>query len=139
MRKEYKTGSKAALLEFMERHKDRHFTIDEIINEMKKEGLEPSKSTVYRLVSKLTENNTLKRFESFDKDSFVYQYAAFPFECEMHFHLKCTRCGKLIHMECEKMSALREHILSDHGFIIGGGAMINGICLDCTGIKETTV
>lgn len=139
MRKEYKTNSKASLVDFMERHKERHFTVDEIINEMENEGLVPSKSTVYRLVSKLTRDNTLRRFECADKDCFVYQYAAFPCECEMHFHLKCVKCGKLIHMECEKMSDIKQHIFSDHGFIIGGGAMINGICMDCNEVKESTV
>ncbi|MBE6562128.1 MAG: transcriptional repressor [Ruminococcaceae bacterium] len=132
MRNEYKTDSKKSLLDFMVRHRDRHFTVDEIIKEMKDEGLSPSKSTVYRLVSRLTSDGTLRRFESPDKDRFVYQYASFEHDCEMHFHLKCVSCGKLVHMECEKMSHLREHILSDHGFLIGGSAMINGVCFECS-------
>lgn len=138
MRKEYKTDSKRELTDFLARHSHRHFTVEEIITEMKKEGLEPSKSTVYRLVSRLTGEGVLKRFESGDKSSFVYQYAPFEHECEMHFHLKCIKCGKLVHMECEKLSHMKEHILSDHGFLIGGEAMINGICRECNG-KEGTV
>ncbi len=139
MRNTYKTDSKRGLVDFMARHADRHFTVDEIINEMTKEGLSPSKSTVYRLVSKLTCDGTLRRFESADKDRFVYQYAAFEHNCEMHFHLKCIKCGKLIHMECEKMTHLKEHILSYHGFLIGGEAMINGICFDCNKGEGTAI
>ena len=139
MRKSYNTDSKNSLVDFMYRHSDRHFTVDEIINEMKKEGLMPSKSTVYRLVSRLTENGTLRRFEAYGKDSFVYQYAAFEHNCELHFHLKCIKCGKLLHMECEKLTHMKDHILSDHGFIIGGEAMINGICLDCSRTSEGTL
>ncbi len=136
MRNSYKTDSKKDLISFMKKHSERHFTVDEIIKEMMNEGFEPSRSTVYRLVSKLTADGTLRRFESKGKDSFVYQYAAFEHNCEMHFHLKCVRCGKLVHMECEKMNHLKEHILSDHGFLIGGDALINGVCYDCNTAKE---
>lgn len=138
MRKEYKTDSKSAVIEFMKRNSDRHFTVEEIICEMERDGLEPSKSTVYRHVARLTKDSILKRFECEGKDSFVYQYADFQCDCQMHFHLKCIKCGKLIHMECEKMNGIKEHILSDHGFLIGGDAMINGVCLDCSNTREAS-
>jgi Fur family ferric uptake transcriptional regulator len=129
------TNHKKRILDFLIEHKDRHHTIDEII-----QGLDgdkkPGKSTVYRQISSLLEDGVVRRFEAAGEDSFVYQYAV-GVGCDHHFHLKCAHCGNLLHMECDKLSEVRRHILDDHGFLIGGSSIIYGVCADCR--KEKTV
>lgn len=126
----YMTGHKKRILDFLIRNKDHHYTVDEIISALSVGDTKPGKSTVYRQISSLLEDGVIRRFEAADSDSFVYQYAV-GVGCEHHFHLKCSRCGNLLHMECDKLDEVRRHILSDHGFLIGGSSIIYGVCAGC--------
>jgi len=128
----YMTNHKRQILDFLSQHRDRHFTVEEIIDALSEGEKKPAKSTVYRQVSALMEDGVIRRFESAESDSFVYQYAV-GIDCAHHFHLKCSRCGKLIHLHCDALREVRAHILREHGFLIGGGSVIYGICADCTG------
>lgn len=126
----YMTSHKKRILDFLIEHKDHHYTIDEIIHALSVGDKKPGKSTVYRQISALLEDGVIRRFEAAGADSFVYQYAV-GVGCEHHFHLKCSRCGNLLHMECDQLREVREHILKDHGFLIGGNAVIYGVCAAC--------
>ena len=127
----YNTNHKKKILDFLIANEAHHFTIEEIIEALNTGDSVPGKSTVYRQISALMREGIVRRFESPDTDSFVYQYAA-GVDCDHHFHLKCVRCGKLIHMECKQLNDVRDHILREHGFLIGGSSIIYGICADCS-------
>lgn len=126
----YMTGPKKQILDFLIAHQNRHFTVEEILDALPEGETKPGKSTVYRQISRLLADGVIRRFESADSDSFVYQYAA-GVNCEHHFHLKCARCGKLIHMECDHLQQVKNHIFREHGFLIGGSSVIYGICAAC--------
>ena len=133
-RNDYMTVQRRSLTDFLAEHSDRHFTIDEICSALSTEDSHPGKSTVYRQVKKLMESGEVRRFESAESRSFVYQYAAGTEHCgdEAHFHLKCARCGRLIHMDCEQLAGVRRHIADEHNFVIGAGhGVIYGECIDC--------
>ena len=127
----YMTGAKKQLLDFFAENKDRHYTVEEIVTALSHTERHPGKSTVYRQVSKLCEDGVIRRFEAAGEDSFVYQYAV-GVGCEHHFHLKCANCGVLMHMECEELDNVREHIFKHHGFLIGGASVIYGVCAECS-------
>jgi Fur family ferric uptake transcriptional regulator len=126
----YMTNQKKQILDLLITHKDHHYTVDEIVQSLSDGDKKPGKSTVYRQISSLLEDGVIRRFEAAGADSFVYQYAA-GVGCEHHFHLKCSRCGNLLHMECDKLHEVRRHILEDHGFLIGGNSVIYGVCAAC--------
>ena len=128
---QYKTENKEAVYDFFKKNKDRHFTAEKVSELLEADGIHVPKSTLYRIISSMSSAGMLKRFETKGEDKFVFQFSNFGKECNLHFHLKCTECGKLIHMECEKMNELKEHIKNEHGFIIGGEGIIYGICEKC--------
>lgn len=127
----YMTNQKKQILDFLMQNRSRHFTVEEIVDALSADEKKPGKSTIYRQISALLQDGVIRRFEAPDQSCFVYQYAA-GINCEHHFHLKCARCGKLIHMECEQLHGVREHILREHGFLIGGNSVIYGVCAQCT-------
>ena len=131
MRGRYETNGKRMIIDFLKKNKEHHFSIEQISEGISSEEKAVSVSTVYRQIPKLIESGEVRRFEAHGSKQFVYQYSDFHDGCEMHFHLKCRNCGRLFHMECEKMESLKQHILESHGFIIGGEAVINGICEEC--------
>ena len=130
-KREYNTGNKTAVKDFFFQNRDRHFTIEEAEEGLSALSRTIPKSSLYRTVSSLCKAGYLRRFEAQGSDSFVYQYASFGHTCENHFHLKCTVCGKLIHLDCGKMNEIKEHVYKEHGFIIGGDGIINGVCKGC--------
>ena len=53
-------------------------------------------------------------------------------ECAEHFHLKCIRCGKLIHVDCAYLGELGEHIGAHHGFKVDRSKTVfYGTCGAC--------
>ncbi len=131
----YMTGPRKQILDFFIAHKDQHHTVEEVCNALSGAKDAPGKSTVYRQIARLCEDGVLRRFASAGASSFVYQYAVGQ-DCQHHFHLKCDRCGRLVHMECEHLYGVRRHIQNEHGFLIGGTSVIYGICATCAGGKE---
>ena len=132
IRSEYKTDTRRAVTDFLKSHSDRHFTVGEIIDGLGEAEEKISKSTVYRCISHLCDKGIVRRFEIPGEHSFAYQYCYSSEACSNHFHLKCMKCGKLIHIECNYLSKAKEHISAEHNFLIENEGVIGGICADCT-------
>mgnify|MGYP000686480787 FL=1 len=46
--------------------------------------------------------------------------------------MKCLKCGKLLHAECDFLNGLSEHIEKEHDFVIDGErTVLYGVCGDC--------
>ena len=122
----YVTKQKDLILDII-RNKNKEFTVKELYNELnKKVGL----TTIYRLVDKLVDNNTLNKY--IGKDNITYYQYLESCEHENHFYLKCTNCGEMIHIDCDCISELSNHIYKDHKFKLNREhIIINGTCQKC--------
>ena len=148
MKYRYTTPARRALLDFFASRPDRQFTAEQLCTLLCDAGDRQSarengeqkeffgKSTVYRQLSRLCEEGLLLRFEGVTPDGAAvhwYQYRQDAL-CDGHFHLKCTRCGRLEHLDCERSHELISHIRNDHGFSIDcAGTVLLGICKRCGG------
>ena len=87
-------------------------------------------ATVYRTLTKLANQGVLKRFTG-DGSGACYQLMDEQ-KCCSHFHLKCDRCQRLIHMDCGFMKEMQQHIEKEHGFAVDvGRTVIYGLCDRC--------
>ena len=130
---EYKTEQKNTVLNFLKNNCENHFTVEQVVQNLKTLDGCPGKSTIYRIINNLVESGTVRRFQSNSEKKFVYQYAHLSDNCQHHYHLKCTDCGKLIHMECEHLNDVCRHIKAEHGFVIAtGNSVIYGCCSKCS-------
>ena len=130
MKREYNTEQKKAVIDFFKENREHHFTAAQIADAVCAGGT--GKSTVYRQIANLLESGVIRRFEACDSRQFVYQYADVHDDCDRHYHLKCVKCGRLIHMECAHLDEVCRHIRSEHDFIIGfGRSIIYGECVRC--------
>ena len=106
---------------------NKKFTVKDIYNQVKDNtGL----TTVYRFVDKLVENGVLKKFVD-DNNVVYYQYLE---SCDKsnHFYLMCSKCSKLIHVDCDCVKDLFIHIFDKHKFIPNGTqVVIDGVCKEC--------
>ena len=122
----YNTKQKDIILKLIKEQK-KEFTIQDIYNNLnKKIGL----TTIYRVVDKLLSEGYLNKFIK-ENNTAYYEYLE---KCENHnhFYLKCEKCGTLIHIDCDCIKDLSDHILNDHKFITSKEhIIINGTCENC--------
>lgn len=114
----YNTRQKTAIIEQIKQIGDKHFTIDGLCETMAKNGETVGRTTVYRLLEKLSKDGILRKFIMPQGESSCYQYVGEKSHCNEHFHLKCEKCGNLIHMECDELNSIAQHIKSHHGFAL---------------------
>ncbi len=118
----------AALLKSAE---GEHLTADEIARRLLDNGEAVGKSTVYRWLEKQVGQGTVRRFAGDKNESACYQYTGGT-ECKNHYHLKCSVCGRLLHVDCEFLDQVAEHILEHHGFVLSEEkTVLYGVCADC--------
>ncbi len=129
-RKTYNTKQKRELLDFFASNPHSSFSSADIISAPE---LNIGEATVYRLLSKLTEEGKLNKMISNRADGARYQFHPHD-SCDGHFHLRCTKCGELVCTECSFMADMGKHLGADHGFTIDPKkTVIYGICRECKG------
>ncbi len=131
---EYRTQQKALLLDFLSRNAEKSFSMDSLADALTDDLGEkaPGKSTVYRLVNKLTEEGIVRRFTDENSRSAVYQIVGNA-SCHHHLHMKCTKCGKLMHMNDEQSEKIIEQIFGDSAFAVSQEqTTLYGSCAECS-------
>lgn len=135
MKKEsgYNTSQKEKLMDFLISNSEKHTSVQEISAYLRSEGTPVGTATIYRQLDRLVESGTVRKFIIDGKTSACYQYIDDTRECKEHFHLKCLRCGKLIHLSCGQLKDINSHIAEHHGFIIDPSQTVfYGKCADCS-------
>lgn len=128
----YQTKPRRMLLNFLAENPEQSYTAEELAAALSREyGPEaPGKSTVYRLVSKLAQEEQIRRSEPEGVHLSYYQIN----RCHDHLHLKCTDCGRLIHMQESASEQLLREILQSSGFAVNEHqTVIYGRCNGCKG------
>ena len=119
-------------MEFLQKNGDVHITIDQMVEYLKEQGNRVGRTTVYRYMEKLAEQGVLRKYFIEEGMGACYQYMADPIHCSQHFHLKCTSCQKLFHVECKELDALGGHLLEHHGFLVDHTKTVfYGLCEAC--------
>ncbi len=133
----YKTAGRQKLLDFLQSHPDRQFTVDELAESLNNTAEKKiGKSTLYRHLSELCDGGTVRKYRSDTQSAYVYQYVGTG-DCCRHFHLKCLSCGDLIHLECAVSEELLFHISSHHGFEVDSGrSILYGMCEACAEMEK---
>ncbi len=127
----YLTKPRRQVLNFLAEQPDQSYTAEEIAHALaERHGDEaPGKSTVYRLMGKLLQEEQVKRFEPEGSHRSYYQMMGCSHD---HLHLKCTDCGRLIHMNEGTSAHLLQEILRANGFSVNEHqTVIFGRCKEC--------
>ncbi|MBQ8892636.1 MAG: transcriptional repressor [Bacilli bacterium] len=122
----YNTKQKDVILEII-KSKKKEFRVLDIYNDLEgKVGL----TTIYRLINKLVSDGIINKVIGNDNITY-YEYLK---SCNKnnHFFLKCNHCLKLIHIDCDCIRNIENHILEEHKFDINNqNLVINGLCNRC--------
>lgn len=127
MRETYNTKPKQKVLSAIQKQTS-DFSAKDIYESL---GHEIGLTTVYRCIESLEKESVILRVSN-DDNTARYQYVE-PCDEEDHFYLKCDMCGKLKHIDCEKIQGLTSHISKEHNFFpINTHLIINGHCASCS-------
>jgi len=131
VRGEYSTHQKRELLKFLKERNMQHFSVDDVVFEMQDRGEKIGRSTVYRYLELLAEQGTVRKYTGVQGVT-QYQHVEDDSQCDEHFHMMCSKCGDLLHVDCKLMHTLCRHMMEDHGFQLDPReTILVGVCARC--------
>lgn len=128
----YNTKQRELIFELLKENGGGHMTAEEVANRLAENGNAVGKSTVYRYLDKLVESGEVRKYIVDEGISACYQYVGHSDRCNSHYHLKCSQCGALLHVECDYLDKVGEHVLEHHGFKMSNEkTVLYGTCVNC--------
>ncbi len=104
----------------------RHVTADEVCEFIKREYPSIGKGTVYRNLTVLAEEGSIRRVEIPDGPD------RFDFTLKNHYHVRCVKCGDVSDVDMEVLPDLMERIENRHGMqFLSYDILFKGICSRC--------
>lgn len=130
MAEKYKTKQRAVIETLLKEYCGEHLTAEEIVSILEKRGSPVGKATVYRCLEMLIKQGAVKKYVFGEDKSACYEYQLGM--AIQHYHLKCSHCGELTHMECDFLDKLPEHVFEHHGFALDPSQIVMvGCCEKC--------
>ena len=106
-----------------------HFTAQEVFEIVSERNPDIGFATVYRFLKKLSEQKYVTEVRMGGMPA-RYEWAA----KDHHDHLTCTRCGKIVEFENQRIEDLQEKTAQKYGFRLTHHILeLYGICKDCQG------
>lgn len=124
----YNRDRKNEIISFLSINGQESFTAEEICERLLADG--GGKSTVYRILSGLVKDGTVKRISDGKSRHVRYQYLGEK-RCAEHLHLKCRLCGRLIHLDRATSELILGSLERCGGFSLDPTEILSGSCEDC--------
>ena len=135
---EYKTKQRTDVIAYLEKQAGKHITAQKIAYDLSNSGKHIGMATIYRTLEKLVDDGLVNKYFISEADGACFEYIDKKNSC-CHpncFHLKCEKCGRLIHLDCHEMEHIIVHIKDEHGFSIDPlRTVFYGICDECKEVK----
>ncbi len=122
---EYKTKQRETIVNYIKNAND--FTIKDLCMNL----VDIGETTIYREINKLLKDGYLIKIVG-ENNTSKYQYID-KCSCDNHMYLKCTKCGKMFHVDCSLLNGLKTHVKTEHNFVMSmDNLVVGGTCSDCT-------
>ncbi len=135
----YKTKHMEELQEYMQSITGSHVTVNDVSQYFANTGINVGTATIYRNLERLVEDGMVLKYSIDGTSSACYEYVG----GEAHhsesscYHCKCESCGKIIHLTCDEIRELGEHMLKHHGFTVDyHRTVFYGTCEACRQKRE---
>jgi len=128
--KNYNTKQKQSILDLLIENASCHMTAEEILLKLKEKSTPVSKATLYRYLDLLIAAGAVKRYSS-GQNKGCFQYV--EGNCSDNvYHLLCSKCGKLIHIDNLDLTTINNKIKKDFDFLVDDSKIVfYGKCREC--------
>lgn len=131
-RSKYCTRAHEELLSYLKATPGEHHTAAEIKAYFAEQGEPFGTATIYRHLERFVDEGLVRKYVIGPSESACYSFEEPSVACSAHFHCKCEKCGKLIHLDCNDLNEIKTHLLEHHGFSWNAGKTVfYGICEQC--------
>ena len=125
---QYHTRQRTLLLEYLTTTKKGWFSSRDIIDEP---SLDLGEATVYRMLSKLTEEGLLEKKPADNGHGALYRCSE-TVDCHGHVHLRCLVCDNTFCLHSEELEKAEQDIGSKLGFSVDESkTTLYGVCSSC--------
>ena len=131
----YRTLQKEKVLDTIRKRAGEHLNAMDIYQSLKNQGVKIGLTTIYRHLEKLTAEGVVVKSVIDENTPACFEYCG----NEVHhhhedcYHCKCIRCGKLIHLHCEELNEIGEHLFKEHKFKLNSmRTVFYGVCDECS-------
>lgn len=132
MKAPYHTRQQSDLLNYLKQKPGTHHTVAQLKEHLSGCGCSIGTATIYRQLDKLVEYGEVSKYIMGPGSSACYAYVGQENEPCQSYHCLCEKCGRLIHLDCDEISSLREHLLAHHDFVWNAGKTVfYGTCSAC--------
>lgn len=131
---QYKTKQMTELLTFLQSVEGSHVTVHDICDYFEAKGIAVGTTTVYRNLEKMVKEGVVAKYVVDGASSACFEYIGNRDREKNAFcyHCKCERCGKLIHLQCNEVENLKQHMIKFHSFEMNAlRTVFYGMCSDC--------
>ena len=133
-KKNYNTKQKQEIISYLEKNSGHHITINDVFNYFKSKSVSVGQTTIYRHLESLVDEGIVKKY-IFDNNTpacFEYVNENAHIKGDTCFHLKCEKCGMLIHLQCDELKQISSHIEKEHNFVLDTyRTVLYGLCESC--------
>lgn len=128
----YKTRQRKAVLDYIRSLKGGHATAAQIVAWFENGAFPIGRTTVYRHLEKLVEDGQVRKYVFDGVSGACFQYIEEPEGAEEHFHLKCEKCGAVVHLEEDALPGVAEYFHEKYRFEIHIAKIVfYGVCDAC--------
>ena len=125
----YNTTQKESIKETIKEFSD-GFTIKELKELLDNKNIKIGLTTVYRLIGELENKGIVKKY--FDENNIAHYKYVKDCVSENHFYLKCVKCNKITHVDCNCINDFQSHIYKQHKFLLDAkNIILEGLCSSC--------
>lgn len=125
----YNTKGKEAINSAV-KHFSNGFTIKELKEYLDSNNYNIGLTTVYRIIDSLEDDNIIKKY--FDEKNVAHYKYIKDCASDNHFYLKCIKCNKIEHVDCECINDFSQHIYKQHKFLLNSkNIILEGLCSSC--------
>ena len=134
MKPKYKTKQREVIPSYIKQTSGKHITAGDVCDYFKEQGTPIGQATVYRQLESLVDEGIVNKYNIDANSPACFEYVADGEHDSdgICFHAKCEECGKLIHLHCEEILKIRDHLSEDHGFVLDPKRTVfYGLCEEC--------
>ena len=126
----YRTEQKDIILRCLKECGE-HITAKQLEDNISKAGFYVGQATIYRCLNAMTADGTVTKYIIDEKSPACYEFTGSSKEID-EYHCRCEKYGRLIHLHCDEVEKLQEHISKCHGFTVDPTRTVfYGICAQC--------
>lgn len=130
------TSKRLDIVNMLVDNRDKHLSIEDILNIGKLKGHRLSIATVYRTMTLLEQIGVVKK-HTFNEDELAGKYEICIYEKENHCHLICQHCHKIIELPAVERELIEKIVLRGVSFTCNAWDIkVFGLCETCKENEE---